>query len=139
MNQLIRPLAVILVCFPIAAAAQSGLTYDLNLTEKIDGKSQASTGHVSVLGNNVRMDIVGKSSLGRISRTDLGDSIAIIKVGAHFDKVRGVLAELGLTDRAVIVEKATSEGERVMRLAEMSDGERPYFSTILVYKGGESW
>jgi hypothetical protein len=78
MNQFIRPLAALLLWLPTVAAAQSGLTYDLNLTEKIEGKPQTSIGHVSVLGNNVRMDIVGKSSLGRINRTDLGDSIAII-------------------------------------------------------------
>jgi hypothetical protein len=78
MNQLTRPLAVLLLCFPIAAGAQSGLTYDLSLTEKTDGKPQASTGHVFVLGNNVRMDIFGPSSLGKINRTDFGDSIAII-------------------------------------------------------------
>jgi hypothetical protein len=78
MNQLTRLLAVFLLCFPIAAAAQSGLTYDLNLTEKVGGKPQTSTGHVFVLGNNVRMDIVGKSSLGRMGRSDFGDSISII-------------------------------------------------------------
>jgi hypothetical protein len=73
-----RPLAVLLLCFPIAAAAQSGLTYDFNLTEKVDGKPQTSHGQVVVSGNNVRMDIVGNSSMSRINRTDLGDSIAII-------------------------------------------------------------
>ena len=78
MTRLGRPLAILLICLPAAAAAQSGLTFDLNLTEKVDGKPQTSTGHVSVLGNNVRMDIIGRSSMGRISRTDLGDSIAII-------------------------------------------------------------
>src|SRR5205823_11624341 len=42
-----------------------------------------------------------------------GESIAIVKVGSHFEKLRDVLDGLGLTDKAVIVEKATCEGERV--------------------------
>lgn len=78
MNQLTRSLAVLVLSFPAVMAAQSGLTYDFKLTEKIDGTPQTSSGQVSVLGNNVRMDIVGKSSMGRINRTDLGDSIAVI-------------------------------------------------------------
>jgi precorrin-2/cobalt-factor-2 C20-methyltransferase len=67
------------------------------------------------------------------------DSIAIMKVGQHFEKIRDLLTDLGLADRAVIVEKATREDERVIRLADVPQGERPYFSTILVYKGGEDW
>jgi precorrin-2/cobalt-factor-2 C20-methyltransferase len=67
------------------------------------------------------------------------ESIAIMKVGQHFDKVRDVLAELGLVDKAVIIEKATCKDERITKLADVADGERSYFSTILVYKGGETW
>ncbi|WP_368911973.1 precorrin-2 C(20)-methyltransferase [Taklimakanibacter deserti] len=67
------------------------------------------------------------------------DAIAIMKVGQHFDKIRGVLSELGLAGQAIIIEKATLDDEKVTRLADVPEGERPYFSTILVYKGGESW
>lgn len=67
------------------------------------------------------------------------ESIAIIKVGQHFAKIRDLLAELGLADKAMIVERATGEGQRITNLADVPEGERPYFSTILVYKGGEPW
>jgi precorrin-2/cobalt-factor-2 C20-methyltransferase len=67
------------------------------------------------------------------------DAIAIMKVGQHFDKIRGVLNELGLGDRAMIIEKATRDDEKITPLADVPEGERPYFSTILVYKGGEAW
>jgi precorrin-2/cobalt-factor-2 C20-methyltransferase len=67
------------------------------------------------------------------------DSIAILKVGPHFEKIREVLTELNLSDKAMLVERATSEGERVTKLRDAVDGERPYFSTILVYKGSEDW
>ncbi len=67
------------------------------------------------------------------------DAAAIIKVGRHFDKVRAVLRELGLAGRAAIVEAATSPEQRVSALEDLAEGERPYFSTILVYKGDEGW
>jgi precorrin-2/cobalt-factor-2 C20-methyltransferase len=67
------------------------------------------------------------------------DAIAIMKVGPHLEKIRGVLSELGLSRQATIIENATRDDERIMPLADMPEGERPYFSTILIYKGGESW
>lgn len=67
------------------------------------------------------------------------DAVAIMKVGQHFDKIRGVLTELGLAERATIIEKATRDDERITRLADVPEGERPYFSTILIYQGSEAW
>lgn len=67
------------------------------------------------------------------------DAIAIMKVGQHFEKIRAVLNELGLAGRSTIIEKATLEEEKITPLADVPEGERPYFSTILIYKGGESW
>lgn len=57
---------------------------------------------------------------------------AIIKVGRHFDKVRRVLRALALEERAMLVEAATAERENALSLADIPEGERPYFSTILV-------
>ena len=67
------------------------------------------------------------------------ETAAIIKVGRHFDKVRRVLGDLGLADRAAIVERATRGDQKITPLAAIPDGERPYFSTILVYCGDEAW
>lgn len=67
------------------------------------------------------------------------DAIAIMKVGQHFEKIRGVLNELGLAHQATIIERATLEAEKITPLADVPEGERPYFSTILIYKGGEKW
>lgn len=66
------------------------------------------------------------------------DAVAIMKVGQHFEKIRSVLKELDLTDRAIIIEKATRDDEKITPLADVPEGERPYFSTILVHKGGEA-
>jgi precorrin-2/cobalt-factor-2 C20-methyltransferase len=67
------------------------------------------------------------------------ESVAIIKVGRHFSKVRNQLTQLGLAENATVVIKATHGDERIAPLSEIKTDELPYFSTILVYKGGESW
>lgn len=64
---------------------------------------------------------------------------AIIKVGRHFDRVRDLLAETGLAASAMVIEHATSARERITPLARFAHDERPYFSTILCYRGGEAW
>jgi len=68
---------------------------------------------------------------------------AIIKVGRHFDRIRALLGETGHAANAIVVEHATSTRQRITRLAdfaqELGDYERPYFSTILCYRGAEAW
>jgi precorrin-2/cobalt-factor-2 C20-methyltransferase len=64
---------------------------------------------------------------------------AIIKVGRHFDRVRGLLAQTGHAQGAVVIEHATSSRQRITRLADFGHDERPYFSTILCYRGDEAW
>jgi precorrin-2/cobalt-factor-2 C20-methyltransferase len=60
------------------------------------------------------------------------DAAAILKLGRHLDKVRQVLGELDLLERAVYVERASGERERVMRLIDFADDEAPYFALILL-------
>jgi len=67
------------------------------------------------------------------------DAAAVIKVGSHFDKVRRVVDRLGLSARAAIVEAVTQSDERVLPLADIESGSRPYFSTVLIYRGSEPW
>jgi precorrin-2/cobalt-factor-2 C20-methyltransferase len=64
---------------------------------------------------------------------------AIIKVGRHFDRIRAVLNDTGHGEGAIVVEHATSPRQRITRLADFAHDERPYFSTILCYRGTESW
>ncbi|MEE9139741.1 MAG: precorrin-2 C(20)-methyltransferase [Alphaproteobacteria bacterium] len=73
------------------------------------------------------------------ARIEDADAAAIVKIGRHFAKARRVLESLGLAGRARYVEHATMEDERVLPLAEVQDGEVPYFSMILVHKRGEAW
>ena len=67
------------------------------------------------------------------------DAVAIVKLGRHFARVRDVLVELGLDDRARYVERATMETQRLLPLDRVAPSAVPYFSMILVHKRGEAW
>ena len=66
------------------------------------------------------------------SRLAQCEAAAIIKVGRHLAKIRAVLEELGMTDRARYVERASLGTQRVLPLREAAAGEAPYFSMILL-------
>jgi precorrin-2/cobalt-factor-2 C20-methyltransferase len=67
-------------------------------------------------------------------RARLGQTTAaaILKVGRHLDKVRQVLDELNLLDRAIYVEQVSSAEQRVMPLVDMKEISAPYFTLILI-------
>ncbi|MFC5566845.1 precorrin-2 C(20)-methyltransferase [Rubellimicrobium aerolatum] len=66
------------------------------------------------------------------------ETVALMKLGRHFPRVRTLLDGLGLTGRATYVERATLAGEVVRPLAE-APAEAPYFSLILVTKDADPW
>ncbi len=66
-------------------------------------------------------------------------SAAIIKVGRHFGKVKQVLSALDLLSKAIAVEYATHDRERIRKVESIEGDTLPYFTTILVYVGGEAW
>ena len=72
------------------------------------------------------------------NRIDGAESVVIMKVGRHLHKIRGVIDDLGLTARAVYVERATLDAEVVLPLAKAPD-TAPYFSMILLTKGADPW
>lgn len=72
------------------------------------------------------------------ARIEGAESVAIMKVGRHLAKIRGVIDGLGLGDRAVYVERASLAEERVLPLAEAPE-PAPYFSMILLTKGADPW
>jgi precorrin-2/cobalt-factor-2 C20-methyltransferase len=76
-----------------------------------------------------------------VLRTELlaTPAAAIIKVGRHFDRIRALLGETGHASGAVVVEHATTGRQRITPLAGFAHDERPYFSTILCYRGQEAW
>ncbi|MFN3662550.1 precorrin-2 C(20)-methyltransferase [Yoonia sp.] len=66
------------------------------------------------------------------------ESVVIMKVGRHLSKIRAVIDDLGLTDLAVYVERATLPDELVLPLAD-APVRAPYFSMILLTKGADPW
>jgi len=70
---------------------------------------------------------------------DAAPAVAIIKVGRHFDRIRALLTETGHAEGAIVVEHATTARQRITPLAGFGHDERPYFSTILCYRGAEAW
>lgn len=73
------------------------------------------------------------------ARIEAADAVAIIKVGRHLEKIRGVLAGLGLADNARYIERATMGDQRIVPLAEVAAGAAPYFSMILVHRRAHAW
>jgi precorrin-2/cobalt-factor-2 C20-methyltransferase len=66
-------------------------------------------------------------------------AVAIIKIGRHFSRLRDLLARMNLLPHAIYVERVTLAEGRVLPLAEVPGNVAPYFSIILIYKGGEGW
>ncbi|MGE0256414.1 MAG: precorrin-2 C(20)-methyltransferase [Alphaproteobacteria bacterium] len=64
------------------------------------------------------------------------DAAAIVKLGRHLPRVRGVLAAAGLLDRATYVAHASLPQARVVPLAGFDAATAPYFSMILVHRAG---
>lgn len=72
------------------------------------------------------------------SRIEGAESVAIMKVGRHLAKIRGVIEALGLTEKAMYIERASLPEEVVCPLSEAPE-KAPYFSMILLVKGGDPW
>ncbi|AZD13601.1 precorrin-2 C20-methyltransferase /cobalt-factor II C20-methyltransferase [Pseudomonas sp. NFPP07] len=65
------------------------------------------------------------------------DAAVVMKLGRNFPKVRQVLEELGLAERALYVERATMANQKIVPLDEVQPMSSPYFSLIIV--PGERW
>ncbi len=68
-----------------------------------------------------------------------GDAVAIVKVGRHFARLAALIQELGLTDRAHYVERASHAVQRVLPLAEVDPATATDFAIILVFKEASPW
>ena len=71
-----------------------------------------------------------------VERLAATDAAVIMKLGTNFPKVRAAIAEAGLLERALYVERGTMPGERIMPLSEKLDETAPYFSLILIPGNG---
>ena len=60
------------------------------------------------------------------------------EVGRHLPRLRALLEDMGLTDRAGYIERASLGEEHVSPLSQAPE-KAPYFSMILIYKGSDPW
>jgi precorrin-2/cobalt-factor-2 C20-methyltransferase len=67
-----------------------------------------------------------------VKRLEGCDAVAIMKVGRNLAKVRAALISASLLDRAIYVERATTESEIVVPLAQKPDDDAPYFAMVIV-------
>jgi len=90
--------------------------------------------------NDVLTIIPAPLAAGQIKQQlETTDAAAIIKIGRHYDKIYSILDELGLLERAGYVERASLPNQKIARLSQTNIVKAPYFSMILVYRGGETW
>lgn len=65
-------------------------------------------------------------------RLAVADAAIVIKLGRHFAKVRGVLADLGLLARSLYIEHASLPNQIIRPISEVNPAEVPYWALILV-------
>ncbi|MBC7281247.1 precorrin-2 C(20)-methyltransferase [Hoeflea sp.] len=73
------------------------------------------------------------------NRINAADALAIIKIGRHFKRLRALIDSLNLLPHAIYAERVSLDAQRLMPLSEVPEDTAPYFSMILIYKGGEDW
>jgi len=72
-------------------------------------------------------------------KIDQAQAVAIMKVGRHLARLKALLSEMGLLEKAGYVERASLSEQKVQRLVDLDAETAPYFSMILIYKGEEAW
>jgi precorrin-2/cobalt-factor-2 C20-methyltransferase len=65
-------------------------------------------------------------------RLAVADAAVIIKLGRHFAKVREILTELGLLERALYIERATQPNQRIINIKTIDPAEVPYWALVLI-------
>lgn len=64
-------------------------------------------------------------------------AVAILKLGRNLSKVRRVLNRLRLSEGATYIEHASLPSQKILPLGEADPATAPYFSMILVRRGGK--
>lgn len=72
------------------------------------------------------------------NRIEGAESVVLMKIGRHLPKIRRIFADLGLTENAKYIERATLPQQVVLPLSNAPE-TAPYFSMILLTKGADPW
>jgi precorrin-2 C20-methyltransferase / precorrin-3B C17-methyltransferase len=106
-------------------------------TEVIPGVTSFSAAAAAAGTPLVRRDEVFSVLPGTLPEADLqraleeSDAAAVLKLGGNLPAVREAAERAGAGERAIYVERASGESQRVERLAEV-EGEVPYMSLLLL-------
>ncbi|MEL6533702.1 MAG: precorrin-2 C(20)-methyltransferase, partial [Pseudomonadota bacterium] len=100
----------------------------------------AAKAHLPLAARNERLTVLpGPLPEDELrSRIDGAESVAIMKVGRHLGKIRAVIEDLGFSEDAVYIERASLPDEKVCPLSQAPE-KAPYFSMILLTKGADPW
>jgi precorrin-2/cobalt-factor-2 C20-methyltransferase len=60
------------------------------------------------------------------------DAAVIMKLGRNFAKVYRVLEDVGMLDRALFIERATTKRQRIIPIREVDASQVPYFAMIVI-------
>jgi len=95
------------------------------------------TGEPITWGEDVLSVLMGTLPEDELARRMAeADALVVMKTGRNLPKVRRALARSGKLSRAWLVERGTMQGQRIVRLEEVEDGDCPYFAIVLVHGGG---
>jgi precorrin-2/cobalt-factor-2 C20-methyltransferase len=83
--------------------------------------------------NDVFMALMGTLPAEVIAdRLRGADAAVIMKLGRNFAKVIGVLKEVGLFDRALYIERATTTRQNIVPIKDVDPAQVPYFAMIVI-------
>ena len=95
--------------------------------------ASAATGIPLVTGEEVLSILPGTLPVAELARRLADtDAAVVMKLGRTYPQVREALSLSGRLADAVYVERASSQGQRVMPAADVDDDEVPYFSLALL-------
>ncbi len=63
------------------------------------------------------------------------DAFVVMKTGRNLPKIRRALAQAGRLEAAFLVAHGTTSQQRIARLADMAEGDCPYFAVVLAHGG----
>ncbi|SFL54520.1 precorrin-2 C(20)-methyltransferase [Geodermatophilus ruber] len=107
-------------------------------TEVVPGVTSVSGAAAAVGRPLVERDEVLTVLPGTLPADELGewlattDAAAVLKLGRTFPQVRDAFEQAGVLDRALYVERATTDRERTRPLADVDPATVPYFSLALL-------
>lgn len=70
------------------------------------------------------------------ARAAATDALVVMKTGRNLPKIRRALETAGRLADAWLVERGTMPNQRILRLADLPDGDAPYFAIVIVHGHG---